>query len=167
MESEVPVFERLTAKSPFALVVKAALEEARRRGDRRLGTEHLLLGLLQDPGSAPAKALGVDLRAARTALDDLDRRALAAVGIDVTGLPTAPVPSRKRPGLSLSMLTSSARSAIDHAVKATRTGTRDTAPDHLLLALLACESPDPAAELMTALDIDRPLVRARIDLPEP
>src|SRR5262245_29909452 len=75
-ESETPVFEHI-AKSPIAAVVRSALEEARRRGDRRLSTEHLLLALLYDPAAAPARALGVDLETARAALDALDRAALA------------------------------------------------------------------------------------------
>ncbi|MFD0885532.1 Clp protease N-terminal domain-containing protein, partial [Streptosporangium algeriense] len=50
-------------KSPFAVVIKAAAEEARQRGDRRIGTEHLLLGLVHDPSSLSARALGVDREA--------------------------------------------------------------------------------------------------------
>ena len=63
-------------------VVTSALEEARLRGDRRIGTEHLLLGLLHDPDSVAARTLGIDLATAQEALDALDRAALAAVGID-------------------------------------------------------------------------------------
>ena len=38
------------AEDPSRLVhIYAAREEARRRGDRRVGTEHLLLALLEDP----------------------------------------------------------------------------------------------------------------------
>ena len=57
-----------------------AREDARRRGDRRLGTEHLVLALLREP--AVADALGGDLPAARQVLDAMDRDALAGVGID-------------------------------------------------------------------------------------
>ena len=49
-----------------------AREEARRRGDRRVGTEHLVLGLLREPDIA--QVLGCDLGAAREALDTMDRR---------------------------------------------------------------------------------------------
>ncbi len=55
------------------LVLGSAAEEARRRGGRRLGTDHLLLGLLHDPDCAAARALQVDLTCARNALDALDR----------------------------------------------------------------------------------------------
>ena len=56
-----------------------AREEARRRGDRKVGTEHLILGLLREP--AVVQGLGCDLQTARDALDAMDQDALAAVGI--------------------------------------------------------------------------------------
>ena len=55
-----------------------ASEEARRRGDRRAGTDHLLLALLEDP-SAEA-VLGVSLQQARQALESLDHEALGGPG---------------------------------------------------------------------------------------
>lgn len=54
------------------LVLTSATEEARRRGDRRLGTDHLLLGLLHDEDSQAAHALRVSLAAARAASEALD-----------------------------------------------------------------------------------------------
>ncbi len=140
-------------------VVTAALEEARRRGDRRIGTEHLLLGLLHDPGPVPLRALGVDLDAARAALDALDQVALASIGIDIQGVERAGIPaSRKR-----TPLTSGARSVLERAVKEVAyERSRRITPEHMLLALLACERPDPAAELMAQLGVDRAAVRDRI-----
>ena len=40
-------------------VLTWAAGEARRRGDRRIGTVHILLGLLHDADSDAAKVLGV------------------------------------------------------------------------------------------------------------
>ena len=142
-----------------AAVVKRALEEARQRGDRRLGTDHLLLGLLHDPRSSAARALGIDLDSARTAWDALDRAALAAIGLDVGGISLANLPpSHKRPPL-----TSAARAALLRAVQeAARAKRRRPAEAHVLLALLACEPPDPAAELLAQLGVDRALVRDRL-----
>jgi len=86
---------------PFASgareVVAAALAEARLRGDRRIGTEHLLLGVLRLPDTEAARALGVDLATARDALAALDHDALAALGI-VVGVPPARSPD-DGPGL--------------------------------------------------------------------
>ncbi|MFE2429615.1 Clp protease N-terminal domain-containing protein [Streptomyces sp. NPDC059373] len=142
--------------------VTSALEETRQRGDRRISTEHLFLGLLHDPGSAATRALGVDLTAARAALGALDQAALAAIGIDVRGIELPAIPgSRKR-----TPFTSGARAVIERAVKETvRTHSKRTTPEHMLLALLDCERPDPAAELMRTLRIDPAAVRGRLSGP--
>src|SRR6266511_1836149 len=142
------------------LVLTAAADEARRRGDRRLGTDHLLLGLLHDPAAEAASALGVDLASARAAQDALDRAALAAVGIHAGDLGPIGEPggAHRRPPL-----TSGARAVFKRAVeqahprKSGRIGTR-----HFLLALLACQRPDPAAELLHELGVDPAVVRDRL-----
>jgi hypothetical protein len=69
-----------------------AREEARRRGDRRVGAEHLVLRLVREPDVA--RLLECDLRAAREALDAMDRDALVAIGIERT-LEARPVPTRE------------------------------------------------------------------------
>jgi len=114
------VFEHFTAGARTA--VTCALEEARLRPDRRIGTEHLLLGTLHEPGSAAVRALGTDLKTARTALDVLDESALAAIGIDVHGVERPAIPaSRKR-----TPFTSAARSVTARA----RRGEADQQPTH-------------------------------------
>jgi len=151
----------VTRLSPDAkMLLTSAAAEARRRGDRRLGTDHLLLGLLHDPDSSVARALGVDLEAARTASESLDRAALAAVGVNVSHLGTPPpaIFARRLPSLS-----SGARAVLSAAVEQARRAkiqpiqTRD-----FLLALLARESPDPAAELLAAMGVERSQVRDRL-----
>ncbi|MEU3861578.1 Clp protease N-terminal domain-containing protein [Streptomyces sp. NPDC028722] len=151
------MFEHFAAGARTA--VSSAVEEARLRGDRRIGTEHLLLGVLHEPGSVTVRAFGADVETARTALGALDRSALAAIGIDVQGIERPPIPaSRKR-----TPFTSGARSVLPRALAEVRkSGSRRIAPEHLLLALLDCEKPDPAADLMAQLGIDRAAVRARI-----
>ncbi len=142
------------------LVMFSATDEARRRGDRRLGTEHLLLGLLHEPTSPAAEALGVTLEQARAAQDELDVRALGAVGIVVGGLGQVPGPSF---GKRLPPLTSGARSVIGAAVDEARpfkTGRISTS--HFLIALLGRQRPDPAAQLLEALGVDREAVRRRV-----
>ncbi|MFB0617844.1 Clp protease N-terminal domain-containing protein [Streptomyces sp. AGS-58] len=154
------MFEHFAAGARTA--VSSAVEEARLRGDRRIGTEHLLLGVLNEPGSVTVRAFGTDVETARSALAALDRSALAAIGIDVQGVERPPIPaSRKR-----TPFTSGARSVLPRALAEVRkTGSRRIAPEHLLLALLECEKPDPAADLMAQLGIDRAAVRARIRQP--
>jgi hypothetical protein len=75
-----------------------ASEEARRRGDRRTGTDHLLLALLEDPSIEVA--LGVTLQQARQAHESLDHEALGALGMvsgtDAPALPMRAVPKKPR-----------------------------------------------------------------------
>ncbi|MFG1942148.1 Clp protease N-terminal domain-containing protein [Nonomuraea sp. NPDC048826] len=151
-----------TEKSPFAVAVKAAMEEARQRGDRKMGTEHLLLGLLRDPEGAPARALGVRAETARAALDALDRAALRAIGIEPGETPDAR--PRKHPALPGTALTSSARAVIEQAARATSRKTRDrTGPSAVLVALLDRSYPDPVARLIDHLGVDRATVRSRLE----
>jgi len=143
------------------MVLTSAAEEARRRGDRRLGTDHLLLGLLHDADSSVAQALGIDLESARTASDALDRAALTAVGVNVAHLgdPPQPVYARRLPPL-----TSGARAVLKRTIDETRHAkTPRIETRHFLLALLARGCPDPAAELLRALGVDRVQVRKRLE----
>lgn len=151
------MFEHFAAGA--RVTVGAALEEARHRGDRRIGTEHLLLGVLHARELDSLGELGVDLTRARAALESLDRAALAAVGIDVAGIERAPVPlSRKR-----TPFTSAARTTLRRTVGVVREqGSRRIRPTHLLLALLDCELPDPVAEVFRELGVDRSTVRAHL-----
>jgi ATP-dependent Clp protease ATP-binding subunit ClpA len=152
----------ITRLSPDArTVLSSAGQEAMQRGDRRLGTDHLLLSLLHDPHSGVARALGVDLEAARTAADSLDRAALLAVGINVTHLGAQPHASYAH---RLPSLTSGARAVMTAAVEKTHAAREPRIQTrHLLLALLDRERPDPAAELLSALDVDRSQVRHRLE----
>ena len=74
--------------NPWATYI-AAREEARRRGDRRVGTEHLLVALLLEPDLA--SVLGTAVEAA-AGLATLDRQALAAVGLGTQIEETVPAP---------------------------------------------------------------------------
>jgi hypothetical protein len=156
------MFPALIAKSPLAVVVTAALDEARRRGDRRMGTEHLLLGLLHVPDAAPARALGVDLESAREALEALDNAALRALGIDFGQLVPGDPATRRHPPVTLSALTSGARSAVKRCIAETTAKTRATAPTRLLLILLTCQHPDPVAQLLSQLRLEPSAVRDRL-----
>ncbi|MEV6558857.1 Clp protease N-terminal domain-containing protein [Nocardia sp. NPDC051756] len=155
------MWERTTKAIPFAAVLDAALGEAGQRGARKLGTDHLLLGLLHDADSVAARALGVTLEDARAALDDLDRAALATIGLDVSGL-ELPAPQGKRLSLSRNNVTSSSRAVLHSAVEATGRKTRHLAPSHLLRSILALREPDPAAELLGRLGVDTEVSKHRL-----
>jgi ATP-dependent Clp protease ATP-binding subunit ClpA len=152
------------SRSARAAVV-AAVDEAGCRGDARVGTEHLLLGLLHDPGSQAARTLGVDLETARAALQTMDVDALGAVGIDVSadadvsGLPR-PLAMRahgRRP------FTRAAGEALRRTLaEAKGRNARRLEATHLLLALLDCGPRDPATHLLARLGIDASVVRSRL-----
>ena len=86
------MFDRFTETARRAVV--AAQEEATGMGHGYVGTEHLLLGLLRDPGDVAARVLtglGVRFDTVRAQLDEivgyrtdeLDADALRTVGIDL------------------------------------------------------------------------------------
>lgn len=149
-----------TQRFGLGRVYRDATAEARRRGDRRVGTEHLTLALLADPESVTARALGVSLTTARDALQALDRHALASVGIDVDygGQVLA-----GRDGERL-RLTPAARAVFTGLRKEVPKGER-LAVQHVLLSLLSRPRPDPAADLLDALTVDRAEARRRLQEP--
>ena len=79
--------QRLSTDARVAML-HAARAEATARGDRYVGTEHLLLGLLAEPGGVAERALEIGLDEMRAALRRFDGEALDAVGVDVV-LPAA------------------------------------------------------------------------------
>ena len=150
------MFEKFARAARSA--VDGARHEAERRGDRRIGTDHLLIALLED--AAVARAAGVDAGAARRAAERLDREALAAIGIRLTDWQ----PDRDAaPGRRVLFMTAGAKAvirrtlAVAQAEKARAITTR-----HLLLALLDQHQPDPATALLAALPIDQAALRLRL-----
>ena len=139
----------------FGATYYDARNEAIRRGDRTIGTEHLVLALLIDPASPAATALGCDLDSARRALDALDSQALAAIGVP-PGITAGPVAVR-----------ATGRLRLTPAAKAVITGIRDARKDReaglgiVLDALLDLLRPDPAAELLAVLGVDASVARER------
>jgi len=138
-------------------IVGFAMDEARCSGDKRLGTDHLLLGALHDPG--PAGLLGVTLDQARAAAARLDRTALASIGIAAHGFERVPMPGRgKKPPFS-----SGARSVMEGMLRyAMDQKSRQITTANLLLSLLDREEHDPAAVLLKELGVDRAGVRRRV-----
>ncbi|MFD0890529.1 hypothetical protein ACFQ08_38805, partial [Streptosporangium algeriense] len=111
--------------------------------------------------SLSAWALGVDREALLAALGELDSAALRAIGLPVSQ--TQQARPRRHASVSVSTLTTSARAAVNQAIKTTTRKTRSIqAPVQLLLALLDQPRPDPVAELLDHTGIDRSAVRTRL-----
>ncbi|MGH9104237.1 MAG: Clp protease N-terminal domain-containing protein [Acidimicrobiales bacterium] len=156
---------------PWAIYLRAS-EEARRRGDRRTGTDHVLLALFEDPSIEVV--LGVSLQQARQVLESLDHEALGTLGLgsgtDVPPLPVRAVP--KKPTIRAVMkkdclrMTPTAKKVLEEAVKPNRRKTQVTA-QQVLARILALQPPDPAAVLLGALDVNPPEVRRRLDAVTP
>ena len=144
-----------------------ATEEARRRGDRRTGTDHVLLALLEDPSIEVV--LGVSLQQAREALESLDREALGALGLG-SGTDAPPLPMRavpKKPTIRDIMkkdrlrMTPAAKKVLEEASKPNRRRLQITA-QQVLAQILTLQPPDPAAVLLGALGVDRAAARQRL-----
>src|SRR5579871_1379823 len=152
---------------PWAIFMRAS-EEARRRGDRRTGTEHILLSLLEDPSIEVL--LGVSLQQARQALESLDREALSAVGMgsipNAPPLPMRPVPQKPTIRAVLKKdrlrMTPAAKKVLEDAVRPVRRKTQVTA-QQVLGQILILQPPDPAAVLLGALGVNLSEVRRRLD----
>jgi ATP-dependent Clp protease ATP-binding subunit ClpA len=144
-----------------------ASEEARRRGDRRIGTDHVLLGLFEDPSIEVV--LGVTLQQARQALESLDQEALGALGMG-SGTDAPPLPMRavpKKPTIRAVMkkdrlrMTPAAKRVLEEAVKPMRRKTQVTA-QQVLAQILTLQPPDPAAVLLGALGVNTSEIRRRL-----
>jgi ATP-dependent Clp protease ATP-binding subunit ClpA len=150
-----------------------ASEEARRRGDRRTGTDHLLLALLEDPSIEVV--LGVSLQQARQSVESLDREALSALGMgagtDVPPpLPVYAVPMKPRIKDVMKKdrfrMTPAAKKVLEDAVKPNRRKLQVTA-QQVLAQILTLQPPDPAAVLLGALGVNTSEVRRGLDTVAP
>jgi hypothetical protein len=151
----------------WAICLRAS-EEARRRGDRRTGTDHLLLALLEEPSIEAV--LGVSLQQARQALESLDHEALAVLGLG-SGTDAPPLPMRtvpKKPRIrdiaqrDRLRMTPAAKRVLEEASKPNRRKLQITA-QQVLAQILTLQPPDPAAALLGALGVNTSEVRRQID----
>jgi hypothetical protein len=146
-----------------------AREEARRRGDRKVGTEHLLLALLAEPDLSGILDVTVD--EARAALDALDLQAFAAIGLDARldapPLPSTPAAELPRKPTFRAVLkgrlpmTPTAKKMLEASREGPRRRPRYDAKN-VLATLLELERPDPAAELIAALGVEPAAIRERL-----
>ncbi len=144
----------------WAIYLRAS-EEARRRGDRRTGTDHILLALFEDPSIEAV--LGVNLQQARQALESLDREALDALGLgagaDAPPLPMRAVPKKPRirdvAKKDRFRMTPAAKKVLEAAYKPKGHRRLQVTGPEVLAQILALQPPDPAAVLLGALGVDR------------
>jgi hypothetical protein len=151
----------------WAICLRAS-EEARRRGDRRTGTDHILLALLQDPSIGAV--LGVSLQQARQGFESLDHEALVSLGLG-SGADAPPLPMRavpKKPRIrdiaqkDRLRMTPAAKKVLEEASKPNRRKLQITA-QQVLAQILTLQPPDPAAVLLGALGVNPSEVRRRLD----
>jgi hypothetical protein len=143
----------------WAIYLQAS-EEARRRGDRRTGTDHLLLALLEDPSIEVV--LGVGLQQARQALDSLDQEALAALGLgsgaDAPALPMRAVPKKPRirdvAKKDRLRMTPAAKKVLEEAYKPKGHRKFQVTGLEVLAQILTLQPPDPATVLLGALGVN-------------
>jgi hypothetical protein len=151
----------------WAICLRAS-EEARRRGDRRTGTDHLLLALLEEPSIEAV--LGVSLQQARQALESLDREALIALGlgpdVDAPTLAMRAVPTKPRfrdiAQKDRLHMAPAAKKVLEKASKPNRRRLQITA-EQVLAQILTLQVPDPAAVLLGTLGVDTSEVRRQLD----
>lgn len=173
------MFERFTEEA--RATVRLAQEEARRLRHPRIGTEHILLGLLDESRGPAARALrdhgltAADLRQRVLELtepDALDPEALAAIGIDIEQV-RAITESAFGPGA----LDSPAGSPKGHIrfsrrakkvlelslIEAARLGHKHISTGHILLGLLReAESDGVAARALVAAGADLEALRTQV-----
>lgn len=151
------MFERFTREA--RQVVTSAVDEAGRRGDSRIGTEHLLIALAGCQSLAGTFPTSDELR---TQLDRLDEDALRSVGLDPAMLSVDPAPSRGQRKKHLPF-TGAAKDLLKGALKeAIALGHRHIGAEHLALALTAAERPDRALVALECLDFSPEEVRASL-----
>lgn len=174
------MFERFTTEARD--VVVAAQVEARGLGHRRIGTEHLLLGLLADAatlGGTILAACDLTLDATRQYVLDLlgcrydptqDVAALEAIGIDLDQVRTAVEQAFGKGALERAggggfghiPFSPRARKALELALReALRIKDRHIGTEHILLALLR-EGEGLAALLLSQQGIDRSTVESAL-----
>jgi ClpA/ClpB-like protein len=155
----------------WAICLRAS-EEARRRGDRRTGTDHLLLALLEEPSIEDL--LGVSLQQARQTVESLDHQALGALGLgsaaDAPPLPMRAVPKKPRfrdvAQKDRLRMTPAAKKVLEEAAKPNRRKLQITA-QQVLAQILTLQPPDPAAALLDALGVNTSEVRRQLETVTP
>jgi hypothetical protein len=153
----VPSDARVVVTAEARDAVRLARAEAHNMSSKIVGTEHLLVGVLQVAGRRELRVLsgcGIDAASARECLQPTlaeEDRAIAVTDTDTAAAAAA---------TGVSPL---ARACLEQALReAVRRGDRQIAPKHLLLAILS--RPDGgAARTLSCLGTSAETVRLRLD----
>ncbi len=172
------MFERFEPAARQAFL--DARSEAGTAGQRKVRSEHILLGLLAEPGPAAdtLTAAGLDLGALRARIPrgkhftptGLDPDALAAVGIDLDAVRRAAdaafgagsLDMVRSPGLRRLGLADDGKDVLVRAVReAQRTGRRQISTGHMLIGILD-QKQNGALTLLASSGADRAALRADV-----
>ncbi|MEV8096100.1 Clp protease N-terminal domain-containing protein [Kitasatospora sp. NPDC085879] len=174
------MFERFTDGA--RRVVIQAQVEARELGHERVGTEHLLLGIVHDPDDPVAALLaadGLDHEAARAEVvrlagGEVDGRALAAIGVDLDAVRAAVEsafgegalerrPAEGKRDRKHSRLTPGARKTLELSLRETlRLKQKEIATGHILLGLIR-EGQGTGAEVLSGRGLDFAKLRRDVE----
>lgn len=172
------MFERFEPTARQAFV--DARDEARRAGRDRIGSEHVLLGLLAEPGAAAdaLTAAGLDLESLRARVPrgsheapaGLDADGLAILGIDLDAVRRATdaafgpgaLDRAAVPGLSRLPVADDAKAGLVQAVRqAQQLGQRQISSGHMLLGIID-QRRSGALTLLTQAGVDIAALRADV-----
>ena len=160
------MFERFTKAAREAVTNAVAI--AGDRGDPRIGTEHLLAGVAATSSAAAdvLQRMGAGSEQVRTAISNLDRSALAAVGIDQDSLRLGPAGNewtRRRRHIPFNR---AAKGVLEGALReAVGMKHRYIGSEHILAALTSTSTEDSARRILVGLGIDVTLLRREILTP--
>ena len=121
-----------------------------------MGTEHIAVALSRETYGKTADAFGVSTPEVRAALDALDDSALRAIGPEPVH-PGPVFPGRLDERLPLTPAAKAVLTGLRTQAGRERIGVR-----HVLLSLLDQRPPDPAAQVLDQLRVDRAAIRRRL-----
>jgi len=157
------MFERFTKAARE--VVTNAIAVAGDRGDPRIGTEHLLAGVAATSSDAAdvLRRMGAGSEQVTTAISELDRSALAAVGIDQDSIRLGPAGNEWARRKRHIPFNRAAKGVLEGALReALGMKHRYIGSEHILAALTSTSTDDPARRILVGLGIDVALLRREV-----
>lgn len=137
------MFEKFTSEA--RKTVTTAVEEAEKRGDTRIGTEHLLLGACR---AGVLDELGVDEETVRGVLKRLDTEALASVGVEAGEFSDGPNTRRRGRQRHIPFTGSGKQVLVQALVEAKAIGSRRIESRHIALAITRLPDHDRAIRVL-------------------